>query len=522
VTITAVIIILTITVGVDVTIALYLWHRPLGPSPSAGVMATGGTGGAATINGPLVASAPAGPGTPATSGVIRPAIQATWAQLVPENALCDLERCDPRVLVRAIVPLGASCASLARAAKNNLPVGLQRRENREPDRFPIDVCEALLTLDQEGVNFEDGSAIRWKGLQAGPRAISIIGDTGCQDEHMQDCNAVRAWPLAHVAAEAAWHKHTTAPSSGQPDLVIHVGDYRYRGDDNWAEWQQDFFAPMRPLLLAAPWVMVRGNHENCYGESGVGWALLLSPSYGLVPDCKASARYNRASIEPVAPIDLSGLRLVTLDAADAKYRCRSWHDTFEAQELPRLKALLDPNRNSGRGLWLVTHYPVLSAYKSEECPVGAKRASVAEYQRLLVSVLQNAPVDAILAGDLHSLQLLQSKPGALGTRAIVQFVAGNGGTQLDDLKYASDQLKGTCAKTAGGDGIDCDDVELGTDQGYAASSKAKAHFRFAHGLTTAVTTDGKTWSFASRTLPSGRTELECTIPLPAGAKCGPP
>ena len=60
--------------------------------------------------------------------------------------------------------------------------------------------------------------------------------------------------------------------------MIHVGDYLYRenacpaGDADcagspwgygWDAWNADFFAPARPLLAAAPWIVVRGNHESC-------------------------------------------------------------------------------------------------------------------------------------------------------------------------------------------------------------------------------------------------------------------
>ncbi len=35
-------------------------------------------------------------------------------------------------------------------------------------------------------------------------------------------------------------------------------------------WQADFFRPAAPLLAAAPWLFVRGNHESC-GRAGLGW-----------------------------------------------------------------------------------------------------------------------------------------------------------------------------------------------------------------------------------------------------------
>ena len=49
--------------------------------------------------------------------------------------------------------------------------------------------------------------------------------------------------------------------------------------DNWAVWQKDFFDPAAPLLAAAPWVLVRGNHELC-SRGGHGWFRLLDPHPG--------------------------------------------------------------------------------------------------------------------------------------------------------------------------------------------------------------------------------------------------
>ena len=77
----------------------------------------------------------------------------------------------------------------------------------------------------------------------------------------------------------------------KPDLVMHVGDYLYREEpcppgnagcagspsgDNWPSWNADFFAPAAPLLAAAPWVILRGNHEDCQ-RAGLGFLRLLGP-----------------------------------------------------------------------------------------------------------------------------------------------------------------------------------------------------------------------------------------------------
>ena len=114
----------------------------------------------------------------------------------------------------------------------------------------------------------------------------IIGDTGCRisiGNVYQACGDPTHWPFSVIASAAA---------AMQPDLVLHVGDYQYRdnpcppgntactgtpwgyGSDTWAA---DLFAPAAPLLAAAPWVMVRGNHELC-NRAGQGWYRYLDPN----------------------------------------------------------------------------------------------------------------------------------------------------------------------------------------------------------------------------------------------------
>jgi hypothetical protein len=164
-----------------------------------------------------------------------------------------------------------------RAPAGTVPERSSDQADRKSAAFPVTTCEAVLPVGASqarvgGVDLALG--------RAEPERIVIIGDSGCRmkasENAFQSCNDETTWPLAQVARSAAALK---------PDLVIHVGDLHYRespcpqGEAScqgspWGfgadAWMADFFDPVRPLLNAAPWVFVRGNHETC-ARAGQGW-----------------------------------------------------------------------------------------------------------------------------------------------------------------------------------------------------------------------------------------------------------
>ena len=223
------------------------------------------------------------------------------------------------------------------------------------------VCEALVDSEDRAVTFADGSRIAWDGLERVVR-VAVLGDTGCNPAEQQLCDSPKSWPFPEIATAATGGM---AGASG-PDLVVHVGDYRYRkrglGEgDNWQNWRDDFFAPAEPLLLAAPWVVVRGNHENCHGKHGAGWFFFLQPELGIMSRCANDPDLDPDNPPPYA-VDLAGdgdgpgMRLVVLNSANAKYRCRTWDRDFTQLHERRLRDLLRVNNQMK--IWLLTHYPI--------------------------------------------------------------------------------------------------------------------------------------------------------------------
>jgi predicted phosphodiesterase len=184
--------------------------------------------------------------------------------------------------------------------------------------FPVRVCEAAVPEGKQRVLFGQ------RPLPLPPAEINrivVFGDTGCRikkDKKPQDCASADKWPYAKVAAHAA---------KARPDLAIHVGDYLYRelceaacsgaaSVYGWDGWLADFFAPSAPLLAAAPWIMVRGNHEDC-SRAADGWFRFLA---------RQEPQAACADMSPFFLVDLGGQSFVVMDSsavADASKKMAS-------------------------------------------------------------------------------------------------------------------------------------------------------------------------------------------------------
>lgn len=276
------------------------------------------------------------------------------------------------------------------------------REERTVYPAQIGSCPAGSTL-RSGPTQGFAALVCVKPVPGDPPAIGrivVLGDTGCRvkGKAVQPCDDAH-WPLNSLAIHAA-DKH--------PDLVIHVGDYLYRETcpndaascpgfnhgNNWATWSDDFFTPARALLEAAPWVIVRGNHEICSRAGGLGWAQLLSPDHNAPAGCPAT-------VAPYAVSLPGGPRLVIADSAnDAD------DGPLGAQARP-LAALMT---GSPPALWLLTHKPFPSA-------------------RAFRAVVPDGVTALVLSGHVHDFGSYQFG-GAPGS----QMIVGTGGTALSKPK----------------------------------------------------------------------------------------
>ena len=305
----------------------------------------------------------------------------------------------------------------------------------KPAAFPVTTCEATLP---SGAARAALGARELPLPKADPRRIVVIGDTGCRmlGPTAQACNDPARWPFERVARAAA---------AVVPDLVVHVGDYHYRegpcpasepgcAASPWGygydTWDADLFTPGRALLAAAPWIVVRGNHEEC-ARAGQGWWRFLDPR-PLAPrrDCNRAeddGAGNRS--EPYAvPLGTSGWSAIVFDSADIGNLPLPAGDVRIADYLARMTSALALAPTAS--VLFTSHHPPLgfAANPREPAKPFPGNAGLLGALRTLNGEAYFPPrVQAVLSGHNHIFEAV-----GFASDHPPQFISGNGGDDVDE------------------------------------------------------------------------------------------
>jgi hypothetical protein len=352
---------------------------------------------------------------------------------------------DAQAVARAIVSAttcpaidvdGAAQPMTVRAPAQRLA---QRKDQAKAADFPVTVCEYALPAHALRV------ALAGRALplpKSKPSRIVVLGDTGCRlysgafGSQYQLCNDPTQWPFARVAAAAA---------AAAPDLVIHVGDYHYRESacppgkqgcegSPWGygfdTWNVDFFAPARPLLAAAPWIVVRGNHESC-DRAGQGWWRAIDPR-PLAPrqDCNDAADddvgdYSAPYAVPIGNdervlvFDSSNAGNIPIPVDGVAYR------TYRAQ----LAQAFAAGALAATTFFAVHHPPLAFAAnpRQPDSPYTGNAALQATLRTLFGATLFPPSVAAVFSGHIHAFEAVTFTTGQPP-----QLVFGDGGTAADE------------------------------------------------------------------------------------------
>ena len=393
-------------------------------------------------------------------------VLAAWSQFIDNNGTGDT-----RIAGRFILDgAGRDCSDYS---FQNVPDGATlsavNRTNPNASDFPVSVCQATFPKEWFEINLLDKNNQRVKvqstneapskgpvqsefSLQ-GPAFIGTqhkdeirllaIGDSGCSivtyadtkrsDQSAKPC-APETWPL---------HEISKAASLEAPDLIVHVGDYRYWNEpgtaspasrDRWEGWKGDFFRPAQPLLIKAPWAFTRGNHENCNrGWYGDGFYYFLGHHETIVPNCGSGNRRDRNwTVNIPAKIDSSGQaipehNLLMIDTAPSSRR---------------LKSEIKNNFNraiaysAGKSIWWVTHRPIVSleyyngGWKLDDYETLTRFSETLDGQNRDISSLCHAGTcypSLMLFGHEHFYQYIKFSMPAPHT-----VITGNSGTYSHD------------------------------------------------------------------------------------------
>lgn len=386
----------------------------------------------------------------------------------------------PQPLVRAVVGLSAECPAIA-FSDSRPQLAMQPRPNPDTNAFPVQVCEAV-------VEIPDGVTVTIAGVDmplpvpaSGPMTIGkvvVVADSGCKGDDAQPC-ASDTWQFAQVAAAAA---------ADTPDLVLHLGDYNYRGTpsrnaagdwaydgcvadlgkplptqttkDTWDTWKLDFFEPAQPLLAVAPWVVVRGNHELC-SRAGRGWFYFLDAHSPLLdPDVETpSCNAPTVPTEPYG-LTMANLQLVILDSANAcgggegpQIDLAGEESVFAyTRQFDAVNALVAAG---SKPTWLLTHRPLWGIARYGTAPAESGNITLQKAVAALAQGRLAAEIPLIVSGHMHEFEALSFA----GDRAS-QIVVGDSG-----VKLAPDALAPGFTDTTI-DGMTASGMINDTDHGY--------------------------------------------------------
>jgi hypothetical protein len=354
--------------------------------------------------------------------------------------------------IARVVTSASQCPSIAidgstvpmdvRARPATLPLRPTNSSPSEskPSVFGALTCEREIPVGTSRATI-DGVALALP--KANPRRIVVLGDTGCRmkssDGLFQACNDPAQWPFAAVADAAA---------DTDPDLVIHVGDYHYRenacpsGNANcagspwgygWDAWEADLFAPAKKLLAAAPWIVVRGNHESC-ARAGQGWWRFLDPRpLASGRDCNDAADdaigdYGEPYAVPLGSASTADTQFIVFDSSRVGIRRLATMDPMYATYRAQLERAFALGARRPQTFFM-NHHPIL-AFASNPSRPDAPYPGNAGLQSVLEglhpTVLFPPNVQALLAGHYHLFEVV-----SFATPQPAQFVTGNGGDWAD-------------------------------------------------------------------------------------------
>jgi len=323
------------------------------------------------------------------------------------------------------------------------------------------------------------------------KKIVLIGDTGCRlkeskhGDSYQNCKDSKDWGYAAVIEKIAAEK---------PDLVIHVGDYHYREQCSegkicrnytetigygWKAWEADFFQPSEKGFTSAPWLFIRGNHEDC-NRAWEGYKLLSEQTWE--QPCVA--------YEKTEYLQIGNLLIVNLDTASISDNPeKAENETFWEQQFKDIEKTI--TASGAQQVWLITHKPVTALVDDYKAGLVATNPHL---QKAFAKTGLKNKIDFMIGGHIHNTQFLRAQDFP------TQIVVGNSGTSLDSSQKFLD--RDAILKTKFG-GL--------TIKEYFSDTKSGHSFGYA---TLSKSVDGRNWELQFKDLEGNTTFTALNTAMP--------
>ena len=351
------------------------------------------------------------------------------------RAVTSAARC-PEITVDSAAPVVMEMRAAAALMPNR---GSLQQDSKAAD-FPVSVCDAAIPA---GVRKIAVAGVPLPVPTAQPQRILLIGDTGCRqkasESAAQPCNDADAWPFAAISKlAAAW----------RPDLVVHLGDIIYRespcpaGSEDCAgspwgygldSWNADFFQPAQALLRAAPWLVVRGNHESC-ARAGQGWFRFLEPRpYESKRSCDDPVLDREGDYTAPYAVPLAAdAQFIVFDSSKAAGKPYAPADEAYTRYATQLRWVDELARSKPHTIFL-SHHPVLGfASGKNQTALPGNQGLQSVMRSLHPDRLFAANIDLAMHGHVHLFEAISFKSDHPAV-----FVGGNSGSDLSQPLPAS-------------------------------------------------------------------------------------
>jgi hypothetical protein len=315
--------------------------------------------------------------------------------------------------------------------------GDSAQSDSKPALFDVLTCESNWPI---GITSARVGRFKVAGPKIHIDRIVIVADTGCRmkgsENAFQQCNDVDLWPFAKIAKSAA---------ALHPDLVVHIGDMHYRespcakenlgcADSPWGygldAWNADFFVPARPLLAAAPWLFVRGNHESC-ARAGQGWFRFFDAQpWSQRRSCNLPANDENADFsEPYSvPLD-AHTQFIVFDSSKSSGKPYSISDPAFVKYADEMR-IVDRLGKERASSFFLSHHPLLAVAKDKNNQAEIKLAGSKGLQSVFSATyperLFPPEVSIAMHGHVHffeSISFVGPYPASL--------VLGNAGSAIE-------------------------------------------------------------------------------------------